>query len=434
MNRSVFLRISIAVLLLFAVTQLVVSQAFVSSFRKGFAQDFETSYSDQLLLLSNLVRNDLLMNNLREARNKIARATLSSVIYQIWLQENGRKEILFEKAQPAPSNTIEKSVPIYFSDAESKWGDLIFSIDSSSMETRIKSLRKQTFIAQVALLAFLVVTVCFLLGFLWDSGTRLESTFGSIIKGESNATRAGPKLWSPLIEHASLLANQSRAIDLLVDDFKVRNEKRKEVTRLIHDLKSPISAIKIASAKIRSDDEEPVNLLRVAVSRIDAMIDSTIQSSKLDSVQMNLHAQNLGEVLREIKSSSANIYEGIQLEFSGLELNTYSLTSPTDFARVIQNLINNSIEAGAKNIRLVLKTSGNFNYLVVADDGAGMPEELLPLVGKVPVSAGKLSEQQSGSGIGLFGAFQMIKRWNGDIRVASSKGKGTQVLIALPCA
>ena len=434
MNRTFFIRISIAAIFVFAAAQLAVSQLLVSSLRKTIAADFEATYSEQLALLVNMVRNDLLMSNYREARNRLARATLSSAIYRIEIENrNSQRESVFERQTETPAAITFQSLPVYFSELNDKWGEMIFSIDSSPLQGRIDALKRQTLYAQVALLIFLIVTVSILLWFLWDSGSELEEVFETILKGDSR-TSGAPKLWTPLINHASELANEIKAINLMIDDFKARNENRKEVTRLIHDLKSPMSAIKIATAKIQSEDRAPVELIQTAITRIESMIKSTVESTNANIDQLNLNTQNIGQALREIEKSIADTHPQLILETSGLSQDAAALTSSSDFNRILLNLINNSVEAGARTVRLVLKVSGNFIYVIVSDDGKGMPQELIPLIGKVPISSGKANIEDSGSGIGLFGAHKLIKKWNGDLNVTSIENKGTQVLIALPKA
>src|SRR5690349_21844970 len=47
-------------------------------------------------------------------------------------------------------------------------------------------------------------------------------------------------------------------------------------------------------------------------------------------------------------------------------------------ASVVKELIENSIDAGAKNIRVEIK-NGGLNYLRVADDGGGIPFAEVPV-------------------------------------------------------
>ena len=105
--------------------------------------------------------------------------------------------------------------------------------------------------------------------------------------------------------------------------------------------------------------------------------------------------------------------------------------------RVLINLINNAVDASAGNGRINIKTlvspgsSGKAPEIIieVADNGAGIPAEILPKIFDLFVTtkpAGK------GTGLGLAICQEIIKAHGGNINVASEVGQGTTVQILLP--
>jgi signal transduction histidine kinase len=62
----------------------------------------------------------------------------------------------------------------------------------------------------------------------------------------------------------------------------------------------------------------------------------------------------------------------------------------------------------------------------VADDGAGIPRELLPRVFEP-----RFSTNTSGSGLGLAIVRRLVESWGGEVEVSSEVGRGTVVAVRL---
>ncbi|HEU5049438.1 MAG TPA: ATP-binding protein, partial [Gemmatimonadales bacterium] len=90
---------------------------------------------------------------------------------------------------------------------------------------------------------------------------------------------------------------------------------------------------------------------------------------------------------------------------------------------VLVNLFENARSAGASAITLTVEPG----LVRVADDGAGIPEELLPRIFEP-----RFSTTTSGSGLGLAIVRRLVESWGGTVTVESESGKGTEVRIGIP--
>ena len=63
----------------------------------------------------------------------------------------------------------------------------------------------------------------------------------------------------------------------------------------------------------------------------------------------------------------------------------------------------------------------------VADDGSGIPAELLPRIFEP-----RFSTTTSGSGLGLAIVRRLVEGWGGRIEVESEAGRGTRIVVSLP--
>jgi hypothetical protein len=66
----------------------------------------------------------------------------------------------------------------------------------------------------------------------------------------------------------------------------------------------------------------------------------------------------------------------------------------------------------------------------IIDNGKGIPADLLPKIKQGGISIGK----KEGAGLGISGAIQNIKKWNGNYDIQSKVGEGTTFTVTLPIA
>ena len=108
------------------------------------------------------------------------------------------------------------------------------------------------------------------------------------------------------------------------------------------------------------------------------------------------------------------------------------VASPSEMQQVLQNLINNAIDAigtGGGSIEITSRLNGEYVTIDVADTGQGIPNELMnrifdPFFTTKPVG--------KGTGLGLSICYGIIKKMGGDITLNSSVGMGTTFHVHLP--
>ncbi|MCK4702177.1 ATP-binding protein, partial [Candidatus Bathyarchaeota archaeon] len=101
----------------------------------------------------------------------------------------------------------------------------------------------------------------------------------------------------------------------------------------------------------------------------------------------------------------------------------------TKLTRVIDNLINNAVEAMPQGGKLTLETrvEGDEYVIMVGDDGEGVSEDDLSMIFR-PF----FSTKETGMGLGLTYCKEVVEAHGGSIGVASEKAVGTVVTIRLP--
>ena len=86
---------------------------------------------------------------------------------------------------------------------------------------------------------------------------------------------------------------------------------------------------------------------------------------------------------------------------------------------VVKELIENSLDAGAASIRLLIRDAGK-QLIQVIDDGVGFATSKITHI------------EESGRGAGLFSMKERIRLLGGQWHIESHTGKGTKVNVRVP--
>jgi signal transduction histidine kinase len=114
---------------------------------------------------------------------------------------------------------------------------------------------------------------------------------------------------------------------------------------------------------------------------------------------------------------------------NGADDRAVAIASGDELREVLLNVLENARLANANTVNVdVIRDNGRVE-IIVADDGVGIPDEVLPKIFEP-----HFSTRTSGSGLGLAISRSIVDGWGGEISVASARGEGTRVTIALAAA
>ncbi len=194
---------------------------------------------------------------------------------------------------------------------------------------------------------------------------------------------------------------------------------------LAHEVRNPLGAIQGAAELVESDPANWSAVIRDESQRLNRLVNQFLDFAH--SPSDHVETMDLGLVLRR---SIENIrpFHGKQVEIrfeSSIFNEPVSVQSvPDHLQQVLMNLIQNSVKAKAKLIRIVLTANG----FMVVDDGIGIPESV-----KNEVFKPFFTTFQSGTGLGLSICERLVKFSDGKISIDSIEGEGTTVKVEL-CA
>lgn len=214
------------------------------------------------------------------------------------------------------------------------------------------------------------------------------------------------------------------------------NSLTMEVKKLVHDLRSPLAALKMVyEASKHLLPEQNSKAAQNATYRLEGIINRLLNSDGsifVDAEKINLHTsitRILSEKDMEYHNSNVDIYYSYTSDAEKANVCGYI----DDFERMLSNLINNAVEAcieSSKNkdaiVMINLLTLGSKIFLTLGDNGKGMTLEVLQkLRNGVAVTSGK----ENGHGIGFVQIKDTIRKLNGDLDIESRLGDGTTMTI-----
>lgn len=216
------------------------------------------------------------------------------------------------------------------------------------------------------------------------------------------------------------------------------------ISELVHELRTPLSALSAAVHLLQRDELEQVQRARIRqtiateVNRLNDLATNFLELSRLESGRMRfdkepVHLEGLLRETYEILRPQAD-QEQIELETEVQESLAPVMGDRNQLKRLLLNLITNAIKynnAGG-SVRSILRRSEEGVEIKIQDSGVGIPRDqmayLFDRYYRVPGSDTRFS----GTGLGLAIAHRIVQNHAGEISVESELGKGSTFSVWLP--
>lgn len=200
--------------------------------------------------------------------------------------------------------------------------------------------------------------------------------------------------------------------------------------RASHDIRSPLFALKVLSEDLTSATEPQRRRLLAAVERINAIASDLLATSHSVKIASATRAWDVvQEIIAEKRFELRHRPLLIECECEPAAENLELPIAANELKRMLSNLMNNAAEAIETHGRIKLRQRLNGSHVVweLADDGKGIPPEIVP-----QVLHGMSYGKTEGHGLGLSSARKLVESSQGELTLFSEPGKGTTVRILLP--
>jgi two-component system CheB/CheR fusion protein len=222
-------------------------------------------------------------------------------------------------------------------------------------------------------------------------------------------------------------------------------EKDAYVAVLAHELKQPLNAI-LGWAQLGATGAIPLQRTADVFSRIARSAAATIQfvNDLLDmarigsgKLQLALVPTSLGDTVRDIVTELSAEADARGVMLSIESIGTCRVRAdPVRFRHVISNLVGNAIKYTPRGgfVRVSAHSENDEAIMTVSDTGMGIAEHDLPVIFERFRQSSAADQKQSGLGVGLWVARQVVERHGGTLEAFSDgPGKGATFVVRMPC-
>ncbi len=226
---------------------------------------------------------------------------------------------------------------------------------------------------------------------------------------------------------------------LLHSQNEQREDHRRFLSRLDHELKNPLTAIQVGLANIDAESLESAAAgIDAQTKRLSRLLGDLRKLSEVQSMQIEREPVDIGvvaaeaaEIAQELPESSERVFD---LSFPRAPRPLPLADGDTDLLFLaIYNLVANAVKYSDPGDRIELRGSEDDGMirLEVADTGRGIPAEEQATVWE-ELARGTHTRDVAGSGLGLPFVKAIIERHGGTIELSSRLGEGTVVRMRLP--
>ena len=232
--------------------------------------------------------------------------------------------------------------------------------------------------------------------------------------------------------------------------FKMKRLSRVKtdyINNMIHEFKTPISTISLASEMLLDADvnsfpyktKRYANIIFEENGRLQKQVEQVLQLSLLDKDEFSLKLTevDLHRIIRKMAEYfSIDVKKRGGVIITELEADHYQLMAyKTHLSNIISNLIDNAIKYTPENpeIKISTKNENGRIILMISDNGIGISQENQQHIFKRLYRAPTENlHDVKGFGLGLFYVKTMVEAHLGKIKLKSEPNKGTTFIIELP--
>ena len=289
---------------------------------------------------------------------------------------------------------------------------------------------------------------------------RIIDAFGAVIPVSNVSSFFLYKEKSAVLSVLTDIRNEKKIEKLKLDmqkNIKILNDTkefnviiRNFFINMSHELKTPInvmySAIQALNVDFEKSDEinrnrdcAYIKSMKQNCLRMIRLINNFIDATRLEAGELNINKENddivnviegiIGKTVQYLKDKDIQIIFDTNVEEKIMAFDKEVLK------RVLLNIISNSIKFGVDNkvIFVNLIAEETEVLIKIKDNGKGIEKNKINFIfERFAKGDNSLSRECEGCGMGLYLAKSFIELHHGEIKVISSVGVGTEVIIKLP--
>ena len=233
-------------------------------------------------------------------------------------------------------------------------------------------------------------------------------------------------------------------------ELELQKKERELVASLSHDLKTPVTGIKLAAELLQmrievkaENSDSDITFGKDEIESMNESVDGILQKAEhINALVSDLFTStldDLGEftvncrdddsvVLADLVKSCDDKHYAVMGELPAVIINI----DRRRMAQVIGNIISNSYKYADTAINVDFKLSNGFLEMRIQDHGQGVPSDEIELITNKFYRGKAWAESSTdGNGLGLYIAKMLMKKMNGDLTAESDGGLAITLIIPL---
>ncbi len=251
-----------------------------------------------------------------------------------------------------------------------------------------------------------------------------------------------------LEEKNQMIVERNAEIQNKAEQLAVTTRYKSEfMANMSHELRTPLNSILLLSRLIAENPQKNLSDNQVEYAKVIQssgngllrLIDEILDLSRIESGKMSLEFQDVhvDEVAEGLKAIFEPIAAEKKIQFVVTKAADVPEKIETDRLRleqILRNLISNAIKfTDSGSVSLSINGDGHTISFTVSDTGIGIPEDKQQIIFEAFQQAdGSTKRKYGGTGLGLSISRELAKLLNGEIKLNSREGEGSQFTLVIP--
>ncbi|MDR3091503.1 MAG: HAMP domain-containing histidine kinase [Clostridiales bacterium] len=318
-------------------------------------------------------------------------------------------------------------------------------IGAALLVSSIKEVLEPIRDAERSLLTFMVVTlaaisilIVFISRFLIEPLNNVFSAVQKMSDGNLNART--------VVNGRDEFSEMGRAFNIMAEKLELADDARNEfVSNVSHELKTPLSAIKVLAESVLSMDGAPMDMyvefmrdINSEVDRMTFIVNDLLNLVKMDGgAPINIAPADLNQMAIDLlnrllplaRRKSINLlYEEIR---GGVSAEVDEIKLSLAISNIVENAVKYTGEGG--EVKIIVDGDHQNAFITVSDTGIGISEENQTKVFTRFYRVDKTRDRETGgTGLGLAITHSTVLMLGGSVRLVSKLGEGSSFTVRIP--
>ena len=325
-------------------------------------------------------------------------------------------------------------------DSGGKVGAVFIADIPSDIKDKMEEIRSRTYI-MTGVIMIVVFSVAFLFAqMITDPLEQMTKTIQKMSDGHlDNRIPVSTLSSNEVMEVGEAVNNMAEKL------HQVDISRQHFVSNVSHELKTPLSSIKVLSESILLDTQAPKEMyveflqdITTEVDRMTEIINDLLTLVRLDQKEIPVNFEStsvnkvVSNVIKRLNPLAQEKDIGLVFEQIGEVIAEIDVTK---FTLAVSNLIENAIKYTQTegSIKVTLDSDHQNAFLTVSDTGIGIAEDEQSKIFDRFYRIDKTRDRETGgTGLGLSITHSTIMMHNGSIRVSSKENEGTIFVVRIP--